>query len=85
MIFLIQGLLGIFSMYLNKRYYILLLFYSTIFISATGVEYPFYNFFTIKGVNLFIIIYFFLVIDIIFQKDYISFIKNCNICKIYAR
>lgn len=69
-------------MYLSSKNSIYLLLYSTIFISAMGVQFPFYNLFTIYGVNLFIVPYFILLIIAINKKDFYIFIKDCNSCKI---
>lgn len=67
-------------MYFSSKRYVSALLYLTVFIGAMGVEFPFYNLFTISKVNLFIIPYFFLVLFAFTQKDFFGFLKENKNC-----
>jgi len=54
-------------MYLSSRIYVTSLLYLIVFIGAMGVQFPFYNIFTVAGVNLFLVPYIFLVLFIFAQ------------------
>ena len=63
-------------MYLSSRRYVISLLYIMVFVGAMGVQFPFYNIFTISGVNLFIIPYAFLILFVLTQEDFSHFLKE---------